>query len=524
DAINAFAAGYTPNEAVIAVTRGTLDRLSRDELQGVVAHEFSHILNGDMRLNVRLIGVLFGLQMISGFGQHLIDGALNSSGVRSAGRDFSFRIFVVMLGIALYVTGYIGVVLGRIIKAAVSRQREFLADASAVQFTRNRDGIGGALRKIGGLSRAVGLGSRIRHPNAEQLSHLFIGSHLPALVDGWFATHPPLTERLRRLYGRSMQMLDAPPMQDAPATLPRLPDIPFQAAGVGSVGFAAADKQNNAPAATNITTATERECPAQGMVLPVELDNALRDPSAAASLVLALLLQRSGNKEPERLMESLLPKQAAFVLYLSGLLAALPSTMHGAILDLAMPALRQLPPSERADLLKNVDDMIRHDGQVSWHEFVLQTILARRLGPQAGRAVPFKFARIKEIRAECTLLLSLLVRLSFSGSQLATGQEVQTRFMRAAVHVPELELSSADLQAASALSLSAIRLALTQANCLMPLAKPALVKAMCAVCETEGRLPAACIDSLRAICSAIDVPLPPLVSGIEPSCLQMEAA
>ena len=120
---------------------------------------------------------------------------------------------------------YIGVVLGRIIKAAVSRQREFLADASAVQFTRNRDGLGGALRKIGGLSRATGLGSRIHHPNAEQLSHLFIGSPLAALVQGWLATHPPIAERLRRLYGKSVDLLDAPVLQEALSASPRLPDI-----------------------------------------------------------------------------------------------------------------------------------------------------------------------------------------------------------------------------------------------------------------------------------------------------------
>ena len=161
---------------MIAVTRGALQRLNRDELQGVIGHEFSHILNGDMRFNVNLIGVLFGIQMVAGFGRTLFEFGARVWGRR--GRDEKgppLQLVLMAVGATLFVVGYIGIFFGRMIKAAVSRQREFLADASAVQFTRNPDGIGGALRKIGGLSRSIGLGSRIAHPNAEQLSHLFLG-------------------------------------------------------------------------------------------------------------------------------------------------------------------------------------------------------------------------------------------------------------------------------------------------------------------------------------------------------------
>ncbi|MGB7481713.1 MAG: M48 family metallopeptidase, partial [Burkholderiaceae bacterium] len=229
EAINAFAAGHTPNQAAIAVTRGAVTRLSRDELQGVVAHEFSHILNGDMRLNVNLIGVLFGIQMIAGFGRTLMDFGARVWARR--GRDEKgppLQLVLMAVGAVLFVIGYIGIFFGRLIKAGVSRQREFLADASAVQFTRNPDGIGGALRKIGGLGRKGGLGSRIGHPNAEQLSHLFLGAALPRFAHGWLATHPPLAERLRRIYGRVMEPLDAPEIApEAPASEPMLPDIPY---------------------------------------------------------------------------------------------------------------------------------------------------------------------------------------------------------------------------------------------------------------------------------------------------------
>jgi hypothetical protein len=284
-----------------------------------------------------------------------------------------------------------------------------------------------------------------------------------------------------------------------------LPDIPFQAAG-----FAVSSEAlpNTAQASF---PAPEVQSSARDIRLPSALDSALRDPSAAGSVVLALLLQRSGNANPRQLLDACVPDRAAFVLRMADSLAAVPSAAQLSILDLAMPVLKGLARSERNSLLNTVARLIEHDGRVNWHEFVLQTILVRRLGPQAGRAVPFRFARAVQIRNECALLLSLLAMLSYSGMPSPPEQELQTRFLRAATHLPELELSHSDLHAASAMKLSAIRHALEQANGLMPLAKPDLIKALSAVCETDGSLPPACADTLRAICSAIDAPLPPSV-------------
>ncbi len=191
--INAFAAGFSPADAVIGVTEGTLNLLSRDELQGVIAHEFSHILNGDMRLNLRLLALLHGILFISEAGQQLLQ-------VRSSGRDRNGGILVVFgVGLSFIIIGYIGVLFGQLIKAAVSRQREYLADASAVQFTRNPAGIGGALKRIAALQQ----GGRVKHPQASEMSHLFFADALSrwqmGFIGGWFATHPPLTERIKRI-------------------------------------------------------------------------------------------------------------------------------------------------------------------------------------------------------------------------------------------------------------------------------------------------------------------------------------
>ena len=193
--INAFAAGHQPSQAVIAVSRGCLEYLTRDELQGVLGHEFSHVLNGDMRLNLRLIGIVFGILSLSIVGYYV----MRSAGWAGSSRDRDDRggsgSAIFFVGLALFVFGYLGVLLGNIIKAAISRQREFLADASSVQFTRNPAGLAAALKKIGGLAE----GSRIRDAHAQEISHMFFGDAFAGSFFNLFATHPPLEERIRLL-------------------------------------------------------------------------------------------------------------------------------------------------------------------------------------------------------------------------------------------------------------------------------------------------------------------------------------
>ncbi|MBS0571612.1 MAG: M48 family metallopeptidase, partial [Proteobacteria bacterium] len=180
-AINAFAAGYTPADAAVTVTQGCLDKLKREELQGVIAHEFSHVLNGDMRLNIRLMGVLFGILVIGIIGRKI---AANTGRSRDSG-------YAVLIGIAILAIGYIGVFFGRLIKAGISRQREYLADASAVQFTRQTNGICGALKKIGALPA----GSKLDSGETEEVAHMLFGDGVG--YSALFATHPPLVSRIK---------------------------------------------------------------------------------------------------------------------------------------------------------------------------------------------------------------------------------------------------------------------------------------------------------------------------------------
>jgi Zn-dependent protease with chaperone function len=219
--INAFAAGYTPSDAAVAVTRGTLELLDRDELQGVIAHEFSHILNGDMRLNIRLMGVLFGIMVLGLIGRLIVRGGYHAS-IVSSRRDRGTPV-VLVIGLGLAILGGIGMFFARVIKAGVSRQREFLADASAVQFTRQSAGIANALKKIGGYSE----GSLIQAADPEEVSHMLFGSGLK--LSGMFATHPPLIKRIQALDPNFKE-------SDFPRVDPR--QQPMQATGAGETGSA----------------------------------------------------------------------------------------------------------------------------------------------------------------------------------------------------------------------------------------------------------------------------------------------
>ncbi len=495
DAINAFAAGYNQDEAVVAVTRGTLTRLTRDELQGVVAHEFSHILNGDMRLNVRLICLLFGIQMIAGFGRHLIDFGTHTWSSRDrSDKGTPLRLVLLATGVALLVIGYIGVFFGRLIKAAVSRQREFLADASAVQFTRNADGIGGALRKIGGLSRTMQLGSRIEHPNAEQLSHLFLGAPKPSLIGGLLATHPSIEERLRRIYGRAVDVLDAPELPVVSEKTEPLPDIPYFAPPPASetppAHWIAADK-------------------ASGSTLAPELDSAVRDPQAACAVVYALLLGSDAEREAQlALLNAEAGRQAALTAFLGSAIAQLPQSARLPLLDMAMPALKRLPEQERASLLAIAGKLIASDRRFTLAEFVLQTVLARRLDPHAGRATPVRYGDLMPLKTDCTVLLSLVAHVAAAAS-LAKAPDL---FSTGTARCPELGLDRADLIDAGAIDYSRVSAALDRTRMLAPLTKPALLKALVAAAGDANPIPVATADLLRAICAALETPIPPAVA------------
>jgi Zn-dependent protease with chaperone function len=358
--LNAFAAGLTSSDAAVAVTRGTLDKLTRDELQGVIAHEFSHILNGDMRLNVRITAIVFGILVIGLLGRGLIQ-ALFRGRVRSGGKKKGGEIPVILaIGLALMIIGYVGYFFGRLIQAAVSRQREFLADASAVQFTRNPGGITGALKKIGGYA----LGGTMVNPHAGEIGHFFIAQAFKSNFGGLWATHPPLAERIRAVdpswdgqlfepeavvdiknetfatagFGGGQRFSAAETLQRVHATQPDVPPPRI----IAPLAF------KPAAIVTDIGALTESHFRHAQLLLdtiPARLREATRDPATAQALVYGLLL--NGDKAARDQQQAIVTEHAGpeSTTALAALRPALSLLDHAArlpLLQLSLPALRSL--------------------------------------------------------------------------------------------------------------------------------------------------------------------------------------
>ncbi len=518
--INAFAAGYSPNEAAITVTRGTLDTLNRDELQGVVAHEFSHILNGDMRLNVRLMGVISGIVMIAALGRFAMEvgggGRGRSNSISSDRNRGDMRIFI--LGLVIWIIGSIGEFFGSIIKAAISRQREFLADASAVQFTRNPEGIGGALYKISQR------GSHVHEVHAEELSHMFFGAPLANLL---FETHPPLEKRIERVMGPGAHHIlkdrekraGAAAQAAAPSPVVEEFQSPLLVAASGLASTAGGPvAASSAPAPGNQAQLTPAQVVASiGTLseahveharrlidgLPPTLHQALGTEAGARAAVFALLLGEGEVRK--RQLEAIstacgasLAEQAAQLaeqMKPLGVRARLP------VFELAAPSLSSLEQSLREATLAVITTLIQADGKVTLGEFVLLTLCRRHLEKPAKGAPPVKHSTLQSAAKETEIVLALLARASPEG---------EAAFSRV---IESLGLNAAASRRLPSFSLAMVEAALYELKLLAPLKKPALIKACLEIVMADGRITLTEGELMRAICAALDSPLPPLLEN-----------
>jgi len=526
DTINAFAAGLHPRDAVITVTHGALTRLTRDELQGVIGHEFSHILNGDMTLNIQLIGVLQGLLMLALFGRFLAD--MDRVRVSSDSRDRGNVLFAV--GLAIAVIGSIGVFFGRLIKAGVWRRRESLADASSLQFTRNAEGLGRALRKIGGLGD--GAGGQIDHPHAESLSHMFMAPVRLNFADGWLATHPPLEERIRRIYGHPMDFLPAPELMVGSARLAQTPELaplpftdgpaPAPAAAPAAAAAAAAAAQALSPVLGLAGAAAAAAVPAaigrpqlasrpfvEQLLERVEslgLRPALSDTTGAQLLVLGLLIdqeQTMAVRQEGMVAQAFGPDASAQVEAVRAAAEQMPAGWRLPLVDLAMPALRKLPAAARERMLALARTLIAADGRVTLPEFLLYTVLEARLGAAGQPARAARYVPLRDLAAEARLVLSLIAAVRMP--------QAPAQAYRAGAQL--LEGIDPEPVAREALALDQVSAAFHRLNLLAPLAKPQLIKACVAVAFVDGSTNWKAASCLRSLCAALDCPLPPQVDS-----------
>ncbi len=502
--INAFAAGYSPSDAVVAVTRGALERLNRDELQGVVAHEFSHILNGDMRLNIRLIGVLFGILMLAIIGRKVLE--------LGRGRDRNAGAILVAALIAM-VVGYIGRFFGRLIKAGVSRTRERLADASAVQFTRQTAGLAGALKKIGG----VGDGSRLAHRgDAEEISHMLFGDGVG--YSRWFATHPPLVERIRALEpgfddGQLARLREqwqaAPPdglEEDVQlgfaegAQPPPLPPVSIEQ----RVDPAAVAAQVAQPGADDY-----RRADVIAANIPGEMRALAGQRDAVVPLLLALLLDGQPAVAEQQSDEIAARLGKTIALEARRLRAQSVAALHPALrlplASIAFPVLRLRPRPELEAFLDTVNAMVYTDGIVSLFEYCLARLLTVHVRESLDPSRYARFGRCKpgDVRREIATLLTVVAQFGH-----ADGEPARQAYLAGMQRVLPQEASSYQPLAQGVLALDEVWVPL---DALEPLAKEVLVEAITATIGHDGRVGIAEAELLRTICSTLHCPLPPML-------------
>lgn len=499
--INAFAAGFTPNDAVIGVTRGTLQHLNRDELQGVIGHEFSHILNGDMRLNLRLVGLLHGILFIYLTGELLwrIRGSF-----RLGKEDKGLPIWA--FGLALMAIGGIGLLCGRLIKAAVSRQREFLADASAVQFTRNPNGLTGVFQKLQNMD------SRLIAPGAEAASHMFFGNALnPSFWENMFSTHPPLAERIRRVGGLNVSNLAAMPSRNQ-ARSPSQESL--------TMGFAGGSGPTPEQVVNQVGSVTpEHFAHAQGLLsqLPESLRLGVREQESAMAIAFALALDAENIEIQQRQIAWLREVQPAELvnktLELSSEISQLDPRIRLPLVDLAVPVLRQNSAKECQRLCKCVHGLVVATGSLSLWHFVLQLILWHRLQPSINptSATTVEFTSIEEIWPDSLLVLSVIARIGYSQPDAST-EDIAYAFRSGVFRLPKAgEQQKPDMPLTC--NFTELKKSIDRLRLASPKLKQAIVDACAHTVLLDNKVTQSEADLLRAIAMTLDCPIPPFLNS-----------
>jgi Zn-dependent protease with chaperone function len=507
--INAFAAGYSPSDAVVAVTRGALDRLNRDELQGVIAHEFSHVLNGDMRINIRLIGVLFGIMVISLIGRKVLFQGAAFSGGNRRGSGVGMAL---VIGITALVIGSIGMFFARMIKAGVSRQREVLADASAVQFTRQTQGLAGALKKIAGLDAGSTL---TRRAEAEEVSHMLFGNGLG--LSGLFATHPPILERIKTLE----PSFDAARLEGLRQQWHRSPPDGLQediALGIGGLSKPSGDLSASVDVQPDSVSAQVGHPGVDDYmradVILAEMPEALRELARTRDSVRPLLASLLlGNEE-----DQLEARHALVAHYMSEVDAEKTWQIHTQIVAdlhpalrlplamLAFPTLRQFPRPDVENFIDLADALIHADNQVTLFEYCLGILLQKQVREALD---PGQYAQMGRLKTQGVKdeFITLLRFVAQAGAR--DEQEAQRAFQAGLANVLQRDVIRYTPPPADFTQLDAVW---PRLDAMDPLAKQVVVEAMTSAIGFDGRVTIAEAELLRTLCAVLHCPLPPMLN------------
>jgi Zn-dependent protease with chaperone function len=507
--INAFAAGYSTADAAVCVTRGCLDNLSRDELQGVIAHEFSHVLNGDMRLNIRLMGLLFGILVLAIVGRRVIW----FGGARSSRRDGGGGQ-VWMIGLALIVVGYIGYFFARLIQAAVARSRESLADASAVQFTRQTDGIAGALKKIAILSE----GSRLQVANKHEVAHMLFGE--ADSFNALFATHPPLLQRIRALepgFREEELARLAESMQQAAQAPPAATEAPKPASPPGVLGVPGVPGMAVPPvlpavlagatAAGGPTAAAGfQRAAAARQAMPQALSEAVQQPESALAVMLALALSLQAELQPAQrriVADAFGDDMQRAVQTMVGELETLPPIARLPLVAIAFPALKQLSDGRQQTLLGTLDALVKVDGRVDLNEYCLARLLRLQL-QEARQPRRTPIDGLKKLPACRDSLILVCTIVSAAGcSDETSARRAWLLAMQNAFPGEAIEWSPPP-----AAWQAPFERALDDLDGLMPPAKELVIQSLARAIHADGIVSVEEAELLRVICASLHSPVP----------------
>jgi Zn-dependent protease with chaperone function len=495
--INAFAAGYSPNDAVVAVTRNCLKLLNRDELQGVIAHEFSHILNGDMRLNIRLIGFLSGIMIIANIGYLILR---SRSGSRKSGAQ------IVLVGLGLLIIGFVGQLFGRMIQAAVSRQREYFADASSVQFTRNPRGIAEALKKIGGFMA----GSSIQSPNAGEICHMFFGKAIRTL----FATHPPLTDRIYRLQPDfNGQFIPKTISDEEPAPVAPEPKKPELEAARQPVAEFVIGAESVIKRPGNITPQGLNHSRQLLAAIPHPVKNELSDILGSICVTCALLLEKDPALKTRQIKSLQKVAPAAMIrqiLLLETELKDVNPQLRLPILDLALPVLRQMSARQYAKFHELIQILVEADAKLSLFEFALQEIITHRLATTFKRhKKEMIYKNIESLAIDAVNILSKLAHVGHP-AEAAARAAFNSGWVKLHINASTRDW---DMLPDGKVSFSALRVAMKRFSHATPGVKKAILDA-CAHCVLhDKKVTVEEAELLRAVAYALGIPLPPFLEA-----------
>lgn len=503
--INAFAAGMGTDDAVIGINQGTIDLLNREELQGVVAHEFSHIMNGDTRINLRLIMMLHGILFIGLVGYMI----LRSTGHRRSGRDGNSALPLLVLGGGLMAIGYGGTFFGNLIKAGVSRQREYLADSSAVQYTRNPQGIGGALKKIGGYVE----GSQMLHPNAKEASHMFFGDAVQNRLANFLSTHPPLPVRIKAIepnWNGEFPAIDAAQLaQQINAENPLASSFTGAAATVAEDDFDVIEQE---VAAVNEVVGNPSDESHDNALLVMQstdsrLIEAAHNPLGAKALAYAMLLSSDPAQRQQQLQwlasqEQLnIPEHTA---QLNSLLEETDDLHQITLLRAAMPALKEMSRAQYQKFFRTLVDLIKSDKRIELFEWVLHRLLVKEVRPHFERVKPirWRYAELDQVASETCVLLSALAQAA--STKEAIQQEAFTQGLSSSGVAGQFDATDDP-------NFARLTAALNRLKQLAPLAKPKLIKACAATVLADENVTVAEGALLQGVAATLDCPLPPAI-------------